>query len=1228
MDDKEQQIIQLALAKGLVSEHDLMLISENKDPLTTTQSKVEGLMEAGLLSKAMWRALEQELEARKKSPSFKLPLTLEQDLLAIKAEKKPLTVDSFGRTMKTNSTISREIAENPMDLIKAGRYDLIKLLGEGGMGSVFLAYDPDLQRYVALKFLHSGDKEATQRLLQEGRAQAKIEHPNVCRVYEVSKFNGRIYIVMQYIDGEILPKLTKQLTLEQKIKVMADVAEGLHAAHKLGLIHRDVKPQNIIVEKTEDGDWKPYVMDFGLVREVSQKGMTMTGEILGTPYYMSPEQARGRTELLDRRSDVYSLGATLYELLSGKLPQEGIDLVDLLRQIATEEVTPIRKISPQIPVDVETIIMKALEKEPQRRYDSAKALAEDLRRYLAGEPIEAKQANIFYKLQRLAIKHKVIVIPTAIVLLVIIVALIRIQFEKDQTRRSNDLNRKFGAQVEKIEHMMRHTHMLPLHDINGEKQLIESQIDELRENIEEQGAKEDAIGYYALGRVCQETGRYEDARKNLEIAWQKGYQGPEVAYYLGVLLNEFYRKKLSEVQQLLDHDSQEIEHQKLTELGKEAQNYLMKSKGVVSQSEYGEALMAFYEKNLDLALSKSELAVKKIPWLYEAKRLTGDIYFEIGNEKHLKKDFQAAKQSYLMARNAYEEALRIAPSDPETYNRLIELWSRVLVTDYNNGDDIKESAEQILKITDLSLKTDRTSTYSYIKRTYAYLYLGIYQARKLKEDPTVNYQNAISEAERGIKNIEAFTNMYNLMGVIYKLKGEYILEMGKDPSQDFEKSISSYNEALEIDKNYLPTYFNLSNVSSLKAQYQIKQGQDPKESLENAINSCQKAIQINPTVFSLYSKLVLVYAIETQYLLNIGEDPSSVVEKAVQNFNKVVEIYPQDIITYNYLGFGYINQGEYLLEVGRDPNSIYDKAIEKFQHTLLTTPTYDIANYGNIASAYFSKGYYQLLQGQSPMSLADKAIENSDKALSISEKAALANAIKGGAYWLKAMYLLKQGESPLAETKLAIESCEKAYKINPGELVASTNLGLIYWAIGQYQIDKNQPIDKTLSQGLNAVSEAIKISPGSNFGYLLEVRLNLLEAQKLVLEGKSPEDVLDKCYKILQKAIKINPKSSEGYMLLGSISRWRGEWLLKQGKLENNIIQEGLEAIEKSLANNPSGAEAYATKGVLCALASRIEQNSSKSKQLMEDSQKAFQKAFSINKLLQREYQSFVKANG
>src|SRR5678815_5445351 len=209
------------------------------------------------------------------------------------------------------------------------RYSNVRFLGQGGMGKVFLAVDTRLHREVAIKFVRGDDAEHVRRLIAEARTQARVSHERICKIYEVGEVEGKVYIAMQYIDGKPLGSLAGELTLEQKVMLIRGAAEGLHEAHRVGIIHRDIKPSNIMVERGDDGEIRPYVMDFGLAHSAQEAGATLSGAVLGTPRYMAPEKAQGDTAKLDRRADIYSLGATLYHLLTGQPPIPGLSLIHI-----------------------------------------------------------------------------------------------------------------------------------------------------------------------------------------------------------------------------------------------------------------------------------------------------------------------------------------------------------------------------------------------------------------------------------------------------------------------------------------------------------------------------------------------------------------------------------------------------------------------------------------------------------------------------------------------------------------------------------------------------------------------------------------------------------------------------------------------------------------------------------------------------------------------------------
>jgi len=505
-----------------------------------------------------------------------------------------------------------------------GHYQIVGALGSGGMGIVLKAYDPALKRYAALKIIRTEHPELAVRFVQEARAQARVQHEHVCRVYEVGEMEGKQYIAMQLIEGETLSLASKKMSLEAKVRVIEQIAEALHVAHKQGLIHRDIKPSNIMLEKNEDGVWKPYIMDFGLARDQDAPGLTRTGVSMGTPHYMAPEQVGNRHEQLDRRTDVYGLGATLYELLSGSPPYQGNSGPEIMMQILRDDPVPLGKLAPKIPQDLETIVMKCLERDPSRRYDSAKALAEDLQRYLEGDPVSAKPTSLSYRVIKRAKKNRLatgIAVAAAILTFILVGSFLWIQW---QNRLQASYAREFGDEIKNIQSVLPSIYAAPLHDVRPELAELRSRLAKMETRVKQGGRAAQDPGNNALGQGYLALGEIEKAREHLEKAWQAGYQSRSTAYTLGQTMGLLFQKKLAEVER---NSNEEVRAKMRLEYEKEfrdpAVRYLKQAEGSVDSPAYVEGLIALYEKRYDVALKKAQEAFAKTTWSYEAKTLEG-----------------------------------------------------------------------------------------------------------------------------------------------------------------------------------------------------------------------------------------------------------------------------------------------------------------------------------------------------------------------------------------------------------------------------------------------------------------------------------------------------------------------------------------------------------------------------------------------------------------------------
>jgi serine/threonine-protein kinase len=413
-------------------------------------------------------------------------------------------------------------------------YAIEGLLGRGGMGIVYLARQVQLKRLVALKMIRGAELTGPQeqeRFRVEAEAAARLQHPNVVQIFEVGEVQGQPFLALEYVQGGSLANKLggTPLPAREGVKLAETIARAVQAAHVQGVIHRDLKPSNVLLT----GDGVPKISDFGLAKQLgADSGQTQVGQILGTPSYMAPEQACGGAVAVTAAADVYAVGAILYEMLTGRPPFRAASVLDTLEQVRTQEPVPPTRLQPKCPRDLETICLKCLHKDPQQRYPSCEALADDLRRFLVYEPIQARPTGSIERLWRWCRRKPALasLAASAALLLVTVVIALSVGLwavNREKTRAERALTAEAQARQrtrQALDEMSsqviddwlsRQKYLEPIHQA-----FLEKALQYYEEFAQEAGDTEEirhdvARAYLRVGEIQQKLGNHEQAEAAL-----------------------------------------------------------------------------------------------------------------------------------------------------------------------------------------------------------------------------------------------------------------------------------------------------------------------------------------------------------------------------------------------------------------------------------------------------------------------------------------------------------------------------------------------------------------------------------------------------------------------------------------------------------------------------------------------------------------------------------------
>lgn len=1093
------------------------------------------------------------------------------------------------------------------------RYEFLGFLGQGGMGMVFRARDRRLGREVAIKFVRSDDERFLQRFMVEARAQARVEHEHVCKVFEVGEVEGRVFIAMQHLAGTSLDQAT-DLTLEQKVIVLRDAALGVHAAHMVGIIHRDLKPSNLMVERAEDGACRTYVMDFGLAREWNQE-VTETGSVLGTPLYMSPEQARGEVSSLDRRTDIYSLGATLYHALSGRPPLAGANPLEVLSAIATSDIPSMRLGNPDLPRDLDAIVLKCLEKERSRRYASARAFAEDLERFLAGDPVLARPTGLLYRLQRRLRKHKQLALVGAAALTVVLVALgMALKTRRDAGRREQ-LAQQFAESMGRIEGLARYSALSPQHDIRPDLESVREEMTRVEQAMAAAGALANGPGNYALGRGHLTLDDSEKAIEHLQLAWDAGFRAPRVAYALGDVLGRSLQDQRLEAERIADPARRRARLEDLeATLRVRVLSFLRQARGSDAPAPaYLEALMASYEGRTDEAITRLDALEHQLPWFYEAPLLRGQLlqsrgwnFWNRGNPKAAEADFEAG-------RRALAAAALSGRSAPVVYAAQARLEEDAFYLEKWSQGHVMAAYERGLQAVDTALRVQADHVPSLILKA------GLLDARAdftlgRGEQADALVEQAVRIARQALAAGPARVDAWRALGKAYYQWGSARLNQNQDPTEPFTLGLSAF-ESISPEKRDYQVENHLGLIHQLWSDFEDQRGRDPQAHLNGAIAAYGRATRMEP--YQLPAWINLATCLQQRAAAPRANQPETDLQGALEALDQAQHLNPRHFVPYFVRGKVLLQRALIARARGADPGPDLRRSVEANRQGLAINPRIPNLHNGlGMALLELAQGAWD--GGGDPGPASAQAAAAFRQAMTVAPRQVFGYLNLGDLLIRKARW--EQHRVAGAALTEAGAVLRKGLQVAPGDLATLKNLGRIEAVRLESSLGAGGDPTRHWRQGEALFQRVLSQDAGNAiaWNYLGELRSAFARWQGR--QGQATQASFERARQAFAKALDTTPEDPETLLNLARLGVHQAEWEQARGRNPAPQLAHALMTLAKILKQRPDWGQALALQGELFRQEAMTLDPSSRV-QKARQARSAFEEAFRINRNLQGEWQ-------